>query len=92
MTLARVTRRLLGWAPYFLLLPCGAGLATGELMWLAGESAAGEDAWAAAGATGAAYSLYATLESFLRRRLGVDLIAFLALAGALAISERLAAG
>ena len=47
--------------------------------------------WMAAGVVGAAYSLYLTLISVRARRLGVDVIALLALVGAMAVGEYLAA-
>ena len=47
--------------------------------------------WMTAGVVGAVYSLYLTLVSVRARRLGVDVIALLALVGAIAVGEYLAA-
>ena len=52
---------------------------------------AGNAMWTAAGAVGVAYSLYLTFASVRSRRLGVDVIALLALVGAIAVKEYLAA-
>jgi heavy metal translocating P-type ATPase len=48
-------------------------------------------AWVAGGIVGAAFSVWTMLVSWQRGRLGVDVIALLALAGALAVGEYLAA-
>ena len=48
--------------------------------------------WIATGSIGCAYALWAAINSLRRRRVGIDLIALLALAGALAVEEYLAAG
>jgi heavy metal translocating P-type ATPase len=63
----------------------------GSILHLAGAGAAGNAVWIAGGAVGAAYSLWTVLDSLRHGRLGVDVIAFLALIGALAVGEYLAA-
>src|SRR5215470_3497554 len=67
------------------------GLAVGLGLHLAGVAGAGDAAWAAVGVCGAGYALWAMGEALARRRVGVDVIALLALAGALAVGELLAA-
>src|SRR6516225_7867983 len=67
------------------------GLAAGLGLHLAGMGGAGDAAWAAVGVCGAGYALWAMGEALARRRVGVDVIALLALAGALAVGELLAA-
>lgn len=84
-------RWLLSAGPTPLLVACGGALAAGALAHLGGAGAAGDRVWMAAGALGAAFSFAATLSALLARRLGVDLIAVLALVGALAVGEALAA-
>ncbi len=75
-----------------LLVVSGAGLVVGGLLHAGGAEVAGNDAWAAVGAVGAAYALWEVISSLRRKRFGVDVIAFLALAGALVVGEDLAAG
>src|ERR1035437_2475014 len=67
------------------------GLLAGGILHLAGAPGAGDGAWIAAGACGAAYALWAIADSLRRRRMGVDVIALLAVCGALAVGEYLAA-
>jgi heavy metal translocating P-type ATPase len=67
------------------------GLFAGAVLHLAGAPGAGDGAWIAAGACGAAYALWAIADSLRRRRMGVDVIALLAVCGALAVGEYLAA-
>lgn len=67
------------------------GLAAGGIMRLAGAAGAGNAAWLGVGVCGAAYALWAVADSLRRRRAGVDVIALLALAGAIAVGELLAA-
>ena len=67
------------------------GLLAGGVLHLAGAPGAGDGAWIAAGACGAAYALWAIADSLRRRRMGVDVIALLAVCGALAVGEYLAA-
>jgi heavy metal translocating P-type ATPase len=67
------------------------GLAAGLLLWLAGATGARDAVWAAVGVCGAGYALWAVAEALRRRRAGVDVIALLAVVGALAVGELLAA-
>ena len=57
----------------------------------AGVGTQGNLVWAVAGAIGAAYALWTMLASVRQGRLGVDVIALLALVGALVVGEYLAA-
>jgi len=74
-----------------LLVATGGCLALGGLLQVAGAGTEGDVAWVVGGVVGAAYSLWAMFDSLRHRRLGVDVIAFLALLGALLVSEYLAA-
>src|SRR5262245_8837146 len=74
-----------------LLTLTTSGLAAGLLLWLAGAAPAGDAVWAAVGVCGAGYALWAMVDALRHRRLGVDVIALLALAGALLLGELLAA-
>jgi heavy metal translocating P-type ATPase len=74
-----------------LLALTTSGLAAGGAMQLAGAGRAGDAAWLAVGACGAAYALWAMAEAIRRGRIGVDVIALLALVGAMAVGELLAA-
>ncbi|MHB1584107.1 MAG: heavy metal translocating P-type ATPase, partial [Acidimicrobiales bacterium] len=74
-----------------LVVLTGAGVAAGALLHLLGLGSTGDAAWQATGALGAAYALWTMAESLRHHRLGVDLIALLALVGALAVGEELAA-
>jgi len=73
------------------LIVTASGLLAGGALHLAGAGGAGDAAWIATGACGAAYALWAMADSLRRRRLGVDVIALLAVCGALAVGEYLAA-
>ncbi len=77
-------------APGVLGLTLGC-LVVGGSLHLAGAVVQGDLAWAIGGIAGAAYSLWTMVDSLRRGRLGVDAIAFLALVGALAVGEYLAA-
>lgn len=80
-------------APVVLLALTIGCTATGAVLHASGMSAAaGDGLWMAAGTVGAAYSLSMTAMSLRAGRIGVDLIALLALVGALAVGEYLAAG
>jgi heavy metal translocating P-type ATPase len=68
-----------------------AGLAAGGVAWLAGAGGVADAAWLAAAACGLGYALWSAADSIRRGRLGVDVIALLALAGAVAVRELLAA-
>jgi heavy metal translocating P-type ATPase len=67
------------------------GLAVGGGLHLAGDPGAGDVAWLAVSACGLTYAVWAMADSLRRRRAGVDVIAVLALAGAVAVGELLAA-
>ena len=75
-----------------LLVLTASGLAAGLLLHLAGAGVTGNAVWAAVGGCGAAYALWAMADALRHRRVGVDVIALLALTGALAVGELLAAG
>ena len=87
--------RTLGWLagrlPLVLLAVTVLIVAAGALAHLAGAGAAGDAAWLAAGALGAAYALWEIVAALRERRVGVDVIALLALLGAIAVGELLAA-
>ena len=74
-----------------LLAVTTAGLAAGGAASLAGASGAADAAWLAAAACGLAYSLWIAAASIAHGRRSVDVIALLALAGAIAVDELLAA-
>ena len=74
-----------------LLAVTTAGLAAGGAASLAGASGAADAAWLAAAACGLAYSLWIAAASIAHGRRSVDVIALLALAGAIAVNELLAA-
>src|SRR5260370_37144899 len=65
-----------------LLVAATSGLIAGAALHLAGTGGAGDTAWLAAGLLGALYALWAIADSIRGGRLGVDVIALLALAGA----------
>ena len=67
------------------------GLVVGGLARLAGAGAVADGAWLATAACGLGYALWSAVDSVRRGRLGVDVIALLALAGAMAVRELLAA-
>jgi heavy metal translocating P-type ATPase len=68
-----------------------AGLLAGGLGQLAGSVQARDAAWFAVGCCGAGYALWEMIDSLRHRRLGVDAIALLAVVGAMAVGELLAA-
>src|SRR6266851_911144 len=74
-----------------LLVAATSGLIAGAALHLAGTGGAGDTAWLAAGLLGALYALWAIADSIRGGRLGVDVIALLALAGAVVVREYLAA-
>src|SRR5664279_2327017 len=67
-----------------------AGLVVGGLLHWAGLGAAGNLTWIVVTGCGIALSLYSTLECLVAGRLGVDIIALLALVGATGVGEYLA--
>ncbi len=77
--------------PGLLLAVAGMCLVAGIGLHLGGSDGAGNLAWIVSGALGALYAAWSVLESLRHRRLGVDVIALLALVGALAVGEYLAA-
>jgi cation transport ATPase len=92
MTSARRARAWLSRRSALLLLVATAsGLAAGGLARLAGADAVADAAWLATAALGLGYALWSAAESILHGRLGVDVIALLALGGAVAVRELLAA-
>ena len=74
-----------------LLAATTAGLAAGCLGRLAGAGGAADLAWFVTAACGLGYALWIAVGSLWRGRLSVDVIALLALAGAMAVGELLAA-
>ena len=74
-----------------LLAATASGLAVGGLARLAGADAVADRVWLATAACGLGYALWSAVGSIRRGRLGVDIIALLALAGAMAVRELLAA-
>ncbi len=74
-----------------LLVVTAAGLAAGGLAWLAGAGGVADACWLVSAAFGLGYALWSAVDSIRRGRLGVDVIALLALAGAVAVRELLAA-
>ena len=82
-------RRWLSASTLFLALSV-IGIATGGLLRLAGERDAADVAWAVTTAVGIAPIAWEVLVGILRRQPGIDLIAVLAMVGALAFGEFLA--
>jgi heavy metal translocating P-type ATPase len=74
-----------------LLSLTATGLAAGGLAWLAGARGVADACWLVAAALGLAYALWSAVDAILHKRLGVDVIALLALGGAVAVREYLAA-
>ncbi|MDA8077032.1 MAG: hypothetical protein M0Z40_17790 [Actinomycetota bacterium] len=91
-SIAETGRRLRLQLPAALFAAALTGLALGGALHLAGLFGPGDLAWDAIGAFGAAYSLWTMLDSLRRTRVGVDVIALLALGGALTEREWLAPG
>jgi heavy metal translocating P-type ATPase len=88
-------RSAAGWlgrrSAVLLLAVTAAGLTAGGLAWLAGAAGAADACWLASAAFGLGYALWSAADSIRHGRLGVDVIALLALAGAVAVGELLAA-
>jgi len=92
MTLAHGVRAWLARrSAALLLIVTTAGLTAGGVAWLAGADGAAGAAWLATAACGLAYALWIAAAGIVHGRLSVDVIAFLALAGAIAVGELLAA-
>jgi heavy metal translocating P-type ATPase len=91
-TVARGARAWLGRriAP-LLFLVTAAGLAAGGAARLAGAGQAAGVVWLGAAACGVAYACWVAAAAIARGRLSVDVLALLALAGAIAVNELLAA-
>ena len=70
-----------------LLVATASGLAAGGLARLAGAGAVADAAWLVTAAFGLGYALWSAAESILGGRLGVDVIALLAVGGAVAVGE-----
>ncbi|HEY5987870.1 MAG TPA: heavy metal translocating P-type ATPase [Streptosporangiaceae bacterium] len=81
--LVRLARRITA----AVLVVTVSGMAAGAGLHVAGAGGAGDGAWIATGAVGAGYALWAMADALRRGRVGVDVIALLALAGALAVRE-----
>jgi heavy metal translocating P-type ATPase len=86
-----VGARLVRQAAFVLLAVTVCGLAVGGILRLAGAAGGADVAWLAVGACGVGYALWAMADSLRHRRIGVDVIALLALVGAIAVGELLAA-
>jgi heavy metal translocating P-type ATPase len=84
---ARLARRV---AP-LLLAVTAAGTAAGGVAWLAGADGAADVLWLGVAICGLAYACWVAVASIAHGRLSVDVIALLALAGAIAVDELLAA-
>lgn len=67
------------------------GLVAGGILHALAVGRSGDAVWAGIGALGAVYSLGSVIASLFAGRIGVDVIALLALVGALAVGEELAA-
>jgi len=95
MATITVTRDVRAWlirrSASLMLVVTTAGMTAGAVARLAGASGAADAAWLAAAACGLAYSFLIAAASVARGRLSVDVIALLALAGAIAVDELLAA-
>ncbi len=82
---------LSGHSAALMLVLTASGLAFGLFLHVAGAAAAGNVIWATVGGCGVAYALWAMADALRHRRVGVDVIALLAVTGALAVGELLAA-
>src|SRR5450756_3089951 len=76
--------------PVLFLTAAIAGLAAGGVLWVADAHRGAEIAWAITTGVGLGPAVFWVSASLLRRQPGVDVIAVLALAGALAVGEYLA--
>ena len=86
-----VTPESARFVPFATLALATSGLLAGGLLHVASQSGPGDIAWIASAAVGIAFSLLSTARSLRRGQLGVDIIALLALCGALLVKEFLAA-
>jgi heavy metal translocating P-type ATPase len=74
-----------------LLVLSAAGVTVGGILHLGGAPSAGDIAWLVVGWCGLGYAIWAMAAALRHRRVGVDLLAALALGGAIAVGELLAA-
>jgi heavy metal translocating P-type ATPase len=92
VTVARAGRAWLARrAAPLLLVVTTAGLAAGGVAWLAGDHQTADAMWLGVAACGLAYACWVAVAAIARGRISVDVIALLALAGAIAVDELLAA-
>jgi cation transport ATPase len=92
LAILRRGRELVGRHSALLLLAVTiSGLAGGAVAALAGAGPVADALWLVTAAAGLGYALWAMAGSIRRGRIGVDLIAVLAVAGAMAVGELLAA-
>jgi heavy metal translocating P-type ATPase len=77
--------------PYLSLTLATSGLFVGAILHFASRSGPGNVGWITSAAIGIVFSLMSTVRSLRRGQLGVDIIALLALIGALSVGEFLAA-
>jgi heavy metal translocating P-type ATPase len=91
----RLRRLVAGWlrrrAAVLLLAVTTVSLAAGGLAWLVSGRGVADACWLVAAAFGLGYALWSAVDAIRRGRLGVDVIALLAVAGAVAVREYLAA-
>lgn len=88
--MVRTERGARSWFPLTFLLTAMVGLAVGGVLWLAGVRDGADTVWVVTTALGIGPAVSWVAVSLLRRQPGVDLLAVLALAGTLAVSEYLA--
>ena len=92
VTVARGARAWLARrAAPLLLVVTAAGTAAGGVAWLAGAGRTADMIWLGVAICGLAYACWAAVAAIAHGRLSVDVIALLALAGAIAVDELLAA-
>ena len=92
VTVARGARAWLARrAAPLLLVVTAAGTAAGGVAWLAGAGRTADMIWLGVAICGLAYACWAAVAAIVHGRLSVDVIALLALAGAIAVDELLAA-
>jgi heavy metal translocating P-type ATPase len=91
MTGSKITSWLAPRLSGVLLVTTGLCLAVGAVLHGAGHGDAGDGVWIAGGCIGAAYSLWTVIDGLRHKRLGVDILALLAVVGALLVGEYLAA-
>ena len=78
-------------AALLLLVVTAAGTAAGGVAWLAGAGRTADVVWLGVAICGLAYACWVAVAGIAHGRLSVDVIALLALAGAIAVDELLAA-